>query len=208
MYKKLFLLTLVVTLLFLFVGSSSFAGQTDGLLRALDKKGFAPVTKTGQTKFVTSGGDGDLQMGIPWPDPRFTVNIVKEDGTEDEDGTVTDNLTGLMWTKDAQQIPGIMNWSDAVNACNDLIFADYDDWRLPNVRELHSLIDYGTFDPDVLPIGHPFTNVQPHWYWSSTTEADCYDCAWLVNLDSGNIDGEHKTDELGYAYMWCVRGGQ
>jgi hypothetical protein len=61
-----------------------------------DKTG---VPKTGQTTFYALGDDGDLQMGIAWPEPRFTDN---------EDGTVTDNLNGLMWTKDAQQIPGRM----------------------------------------------------------------------------------------------------
>jgi hypothetical protein len=59
----------------------------------------AGVPKTGQTTSYALGDDGDLQMGIAWPEPRFTDN---------EDGTVTDNLNGLMWTKDAQQIPGRM----------------------------------------------------------------------------------------------------
>ena len=44
---------------------------------------------------VGTGHDGDYQMGVPWPDPRFTDN---------EDGTVTDNLTGLIWLEDADYI--------------------------------------------------------------------------------------------------------
>jgi len=54
--------------------------------------GPAPMLKTGQTTSYATGDDGDLQRGIPWPNPRFTDN---------EDGTVTDNLTGLIWLKDA-----------------------------------------------------------------------------------------------------------
>ena len=141
------------------------------------------VPVTGQTTSYTTGDDGDLQMGIPWPFPRFTDN---------EDGTVTDNLTHLMWTKNAQQIPGIMTWYAAVNACNDLIFADYDDWRLPNAKELLSLIDYSQDQP-VLPIDHPFTNVMPEsedhpswdhywWCWSSAKQVYRINYANIVGL--------------------------
>ena len=55
----------------------------------------APVEKTGQTISYATGDDGDLEMGMTWPVPRFTDN---------EDGMVTDNLTGLMWLKDANCI--------------------------------------------------------------------------------------------------------
>ena len=52
----------------------------------------APVPKTGQTTSYATGDDGGLEEGVAWPDPRFT---------DKEDGTVTDNLTGLIWLKDA-----------------------------------------------------------------------------------------------------------
>jgi len=52
----------------------------------------APVEKTGQTTYYEPGDDGDLKKGVVWPNPRFTDN---------EDGTVTDNLTGLIWLKNA-----------------------------------------------------------------------------------------------------------
>ena len=85
-----------------------------------------------------TGQDGEFQKGMTWPHPRFT---------EHGNGTVTDNVTALMWTKDAQQIKGTQKWSDALNSCNHFDFAGYTDWRLPNVRELLSLIDYGEHDP-------------------------------------------------------------
>jgi hypothetical protein len=68
---------------------------------------------------------------VAWPSPRFTAQTV----------TVTDNLTGLMWTKNAN-LAGTKNWSDALTYCNSLDHGGYTDWRLPNIRELHSLIDY------------------------------------------------------------------
>ena len=79
-------------------------------------------------------------MGVPWPDPRFTDN---------GDGTVTDNLTGLIWLKYANCF-GETNWHDALDASNNLTNgqcglsdgSNLGDWRLPNEGELGSLIDY------------------------------------------------------------------
>ena len=156
------------------------------------------VPKTGQTESYAPGDDGDLQMGIPWPFPRFIDN---------EDGTVTDNLTHLMWTKNAQQISGIMTWYAAVNACNDLIFADYDDWRLPNAKELLSLIDYSQDQP-VLPIDHPFINVMPGnhywWCWTSTKQIYNIDYANIVGIGHGEIGGAGRAYPQ---WVWAVRGG-
>jgi hypothetical protein len=63
-----------------------------------------PIPQTGQEISDATGDDGDLQMGVPWPNPRFTDN---------GDGTVIDNLTGLMWAKNAN-IYGTRTWSEAL----------------------------------------------------------------------------------------------
>jgi len=57
-----------------------------------------------------------------------------------DDGTVTDTETGLMWQQ--QRITG-MNWKEALAHCESLALAGYDDWRLPSIEELQSIIDYG-----------------------------------------------------------------
>jgi hypothetical protein len=151
------------------------------------------VPKTGQKTTFATGDDGDLQIGVPWPYPRFTDN---------GNGTVTDNLTGLMWTQNAQQIQGTRNWAQALNECNGLSFANHEDWRLPNVRELQSLVDYGKFP--ALPTGHPFSVQLDNWYWSSTTNAFDNGTAWYVAMSNGTVDFREK---IGYDYVWCVRGG-
>jgi len=165
----------------------------------------APVSVTGQDtcydhlgnsiNCAGTGQDGEHKEGISWSTPRFIYS---------GDGTVTDNLTGLMWTKDTQQIKGTMQWNDALIACNSLDFAGCTDWRLPNVKELLSIIDYGEHD-HALPSGHPFLNVQFIFYWSSTTYDAKHDHAWGVYVYNGYVYNYHKVTD---AYVWPVRGGE
>jgi hypothetical protein len=161
-----------------------------------------PVIKTGQTtcydgagntvNCMNTGQDGEHRTGTDWPRPRFSDN---------GDGTVLDHLTALVWTKDAQQIRGTMGWADALAACNNLHFAGHSDWRLPNVRELLSLIDYEQHDP-ALPEGHPFAHVQFLFYWSGTTYDAAPINAWGVYLCNGYAFNYHKATG---GYVWPVR---
>lgn len=59
--------------------------------------------------------------------------------TNNGDGTITDNVTGLMWQKDMDEK---MSYSDAVNYADNSKLGGYDDWRIPTIKELFSLIDY------------------------------------------------------------------
>jgi hypothetical protein len=161
----------------------------------------ALVPQTGQTTEYALGDDGDLQEGIPWPDSRFTDN---------DNGTVTDNLTGLVWMKDASVI-GAQTWANACAACNGLKHGEggltdgsqAGDWRLPNVRELQSLVDYGRYNP-AFPEIHPFAGVVAGRYWSSTTYALYTPDAWLVNFYFGYVNHDGKSLDF---YVWCMRGG-
>jgi len=161
----------------------------------------APVAKTGQTISYRTGDDGYYEKGVASPSPRFTEN---------GDGTITDNLTGLMWAKDAN-LTGSMNWSDAIDYANNLSLGSYEcgasyiDWRLPNVKELQSLIDFSNTFP-ALTTGHPFSNVISSFYWTSTTSAYDTGSAVAVLLVFGNVssDGD-KTSNL--LRVWPVRGG-
>jgi hypothetical protein len=161
----------------------------------------APVEKTGQSTSYATGDDGELKKGVAWPTPRFKDNV---------NGTVTDNLTGLIWTKNANCF-GLRTWSEALSDCNTLEAGYYGltdgsspgDWRLPNIRELHSLIDFGESGP-ALPSGHPFTNVQSSYYWSSTTDADDTSYAWHVNFNYGYV---YSYDKSHIYYVRAVRGG-
>ena len=123
---------------------------------------------------------------------------------------MTDNLTGLMWTKHSNLPGGPRSWVDAVDYCTNMNTGSgtygYTDWRLPNVREMQSLIDYGSDFP-AMPEVHPFTDVvSGEKYWSSSTFSVFpeLDHSWSVDLRRGRVDHEDKT--LAY-YVWPVRGG-
>lgn len=164
----------------------------------------APVPKTGQTASYQTGDDGDLEKGVAWPAPRLRDN---------GNGTVTDNLTRLVWLKNANCFSVLRTFSIAVNDCNGLATghcsltdgSQAGDWRLPNLRELHSLVDYTRSNP-CLPTGHPFMDVLSDNYWSSTTHTG-YNAAyaWYVVFSTGGLSSGQK---IYGGYVWCVRDPQ
>jgi hypothetical protein len=140
-----------------------------------------------------------LNVGVPWPDVRFTVS----------GDCVTDNLTGLMWAGDAN-IDGLKTWTNALTYTEDVTVCGYVDWRLPNSKELFSLIDRSQSGPALptLPTLHPFTNIQSalnDLYWSSTTYAFNPTGAWTIDMILGGLIPLLKTNQ---AFVWPVRGGQ
>jgi hypothetical protein len=167
------------------------------------------VPKTGQTTPYAAGDDGTWQKGVAWPTPRFTDN---------NNGTVTDNLTRLIWQKNANAL-GAQTWTNALNTANNLKSGDVGlsdgskagDWRLPNIRELQSLFDYAVDSP-ALPNtlgtgkwaeGNPFQGVKSSYYWSSTAYAP--NTAYA--LCGYFYDGSVTYGGNGSLYVWCVRGG-
>ena len=187
------------------------------------------VAQTGQTTSYATGDDGEYEKGcLPVVAPSsggsfggynrtsFTC-LDGATGFEDNgDGTVTDNLTGLIWLKNANCF-GTKKWQDgatypALEAANTLNSGECGlsdgsaegDWRLPNINELRSLFDPGLSAP-YLPAGHPFTGVQSAIYWASTTYAGNATTAWSVYLTSGSVLAGSKAYTY---YVWPVRGGQ
>ncbi len=169
----------------------------------------APIPRTGQTTSYETGDDGDFQKGVAWPNPRFADN---------EDGTVTDNLTGLIWMKQASCF-GQKNWYQALSDCNTLADgscglsdgSSAGDWRLPNLREILSLFHYGVFLPTLSDTagtgkwseGDPFDDVVSY-YWSSTIDASNTENAWLVLFYFGDLFRHGKNSNY---YFWCMHDG-
>lgn len=177
----------------------------------------AAVWRTGQADCHDSAGaliacadtgqDGEYRAGVVWPAMRFT---------DHGDGTVTDELTGLMWTADAKTpgpggcYPGLTKgWEsgfDYIKCLNTRVYLGYSDWRIPNIKEIRSLVDYSRTNP-ALPSGHPFTNVQLTSVYGSSTTATYSPLApdhnWCLDLTDGAIGYAIKT---GGTYIWPVRG--
>ena len=160
------------------------------------------VVRTGQTRSWEAGDDGDLQKGRPWPEPRFTDN---------RNGTVTDQLTGLIWLKDRRTL-GLASWGDALTRCNELADgmagltdgSKPGDWRLPNVREFQSLVDYSQQIPS-LPRDHPFAKPSPASHWTSTIVGEKPFASYRMGLRSGSVGySSHVGDDV----VWPVRGGR
>jgi hypothetical protein len=162
---------------------------------------YAPVPKTGQTVTYAPKDDGGLKKGVASPTQRFT---------DKGNGTISDKLTGLIWMKNANAF-GQRTWNQAMNDANGLASGSAGltdsskagDWRLPNLRELQSLADYGKVSP-ALPENHPFTGLESTYYWTSTTYAYNTDGAWTIGYADGYASAYYKTDSY---YVWCVRGG-
>jgi len=115
------------------------------------------------------------------------------------DGTVTDTGTGLMWQ---QRGPGAYTWQEALSNCENLSLAGYDDWRLPNIHELQSLVDYGSYNYAIDTLYFPtggYINL------SSTTLAN-YSTPWVVFFANGGVYGDYF--QVYGRTVKSVRGGQ
>ena len=157
------------------------------------------IPKTGQTLVYKTNDDGTYKKGTPTSGDRFTDN---------GNGTITDNGTGLMWAADGTGA-GCNNgntctWLNAISFCENSTFAGYDDWRLPNINELTSIVNWATYSPAIDTGYFPHTKTTPG-YWSSTTIVDFTGSVWKVDFSSGNVGTNTKT--IPY-YVRPVRGGQ
>ncbi|MEP7356612.1 MAG: DUF1566 domain-containing protein [Anaerolineales bacterium] len=163
-----------------------------------------PRTTQGLCPCETPGDDGFIRAGALWPVPRFT---------DRGDGSVTDNLTGLIWLKEADCF-GTRTWAQAIGDANALVSGQCSltdgstagHWRLPNIRELLSLIDYNRSAPAFPPV-HPFSNLQASVrYWSSTVVVNNTANAWNIDFDIGTVNRNQLKTTL--YYVWPVSGGQ
>ena len=190
------------------------------------------LPKTGETSCYNDSGqlpscagtgqDGEKTIGAAWPIPRFT---------DKGDGTVSDDLTGLLWLKDSKcaalnptsptNLTGGSNWIDALTlagtlatgACGLTDGSSAGQWRLPNINEFESLIDISQNPP--FPAGNPFTapitisnpsgnlGFDTPEYWSSTITAVFPSNSEGINITSGEVRGDNRTS---LKNVWPVRG--
>ena len=175
------------------------------------------LPKTGQTSCWDSispfnavacagtGQDGDASKGTAWPVPRFTEN---------GNGTLTDNLSGLIWLKDSSCF-GEKNWQGALSSANSLAGnnsqcslndgSQVGDWRLPNRNELLSLVNYQQANNATWLNNQGFVSLQGAYYWTSDSYLPFLDSKWRVHM-AGVPAPVVATDVT--TNVIAVRGGQ
>jgi hypothetical protein len=148
-------------------------------------------------------------MGVPWPSPRFVDN---------GNGTISDNLTGLVWLKNSNCF-GRRQWTTALTNANTLASgacgltdgSAAGDWRLPNKNELKSLVNRRQPNPAAWLNSVGFTGVDTstngysyEYYWTSSTQNNTA-YAWTSHFGLGVSTYHDKGYNM---YMWPVRGWQ
>ncbi len=156
------------------------------------------VLKTGQTTSYATGDDGNLQKGAA------------RSYTDNNDGTIKDNSTGLTWQKCSRGLSGLTcatgsattsDWTSAGSYCSSLTLASKT-WRLPTVNELLNLVDASRSVAPIINITS-FPATQSGYYWSSTTYAPVTSGAWVVDFNDGSVSSGGKTNSN---YVRCVSG--
>jgi hypothetical protein len=122
-------------------------------------------------------------------------------------GTVSDTSTGLMWQQDTARDEwgdyDHMTWEEALDYCEVLSLGGHTDWRLPNIKELDSLMDLSRYSPAINTVYFP--NTLPDGYWSSTTCAQRPGYTWTLYFSEGLEDWRNKS---GSYCVRAVRDGQ
>ena len=131
--------------------------------------------------------------------------------TDNGDGTVTDNVTGLMWeqkTDDggSRDKDDTYTWKDALSYCENLILGSYYDWRIPTPKELERLVDLGSSSPAIDTTYFPNTN--NGFYWTGTTCSGCHKkVAFAMDFSDGELfkGNKVKGDVYDTHYIRAVR---
>lgn len=122
------------------------------------------------------------------PPGRYAVN----------EGSVTDAATGLIWQRDVD--PGIYDWSAAAAYCSSLSLDGSSGWRLPNVKELQSIVDVRASFPAIDTTAFPST--PSDYFWASTQDVEFPSYRWAVDFRTGEILVGVATAD---ARVRCVR---
>lgn len=153
-----------------------------GMTKCYDNESEIPCPSPGQDFY---GQDGNYKRR----QPSYRSN---------GNGTVTDQVTGLMWQQADDGVE--RTWYDAVAYCQDLELGGYTDWRLPAYRELLTIVDYLRDNPTI----DPAFSCENRSFWSSSTYALNSDKAWCVNFVLGPSLSDDKDNTNN---VRCVHDG-
>jgi hypothetical protein len=121
---------------------------------------------------------------------------------DNHNGTITDTETGLVWKQSTEGVK--RSWNGAVQYCEDLNFAGYDDWRLPRIDELRTIVNFNRSKPATDPLFVVHADPKYSFTWSSSIYVNKPWGAWFIDFYDGMVDAWSMTDVY---YVRCVRGG-
>ena len=196
-------------LFLLLAGMAGLAGAADisthSFNSGLNCYGVYRLPDTGQTVHYSTAAGDDSDYRPAAVQPKYTVY---NGGVETSSYTV-DNITGRMWVTNPNDFSGgqyvssgTYTWEAAITKCEVLNYAGFADWRLPNIKELQSIVDYNRQNPSINMAY--FLNTQNNYYWSSTTYVPSSIGAWDVFFNDGLMSYNNKTSSY---YVRCVRAG-
>ncbi len=136
-------------------------------------------------------------------DTSYGINDFVDNG----DGTVTDEATGLMWSQ--EDSGEAMSWEDALAYAEDSTYAGYDDWRLPNIKELQSIADYSGSFPAIDTSVFDLTEITNVVYDSETGDviAEQVDYPFYWSSTSNPIEGDGDDIDGGTVFAWFLASG-
>ena len=152
-----------------------------------------------KTETISAGGTKKFHVravrGIFIPEP------IANHFTDNGNGTITDNVTNLVWQK--IHSTDSLNWEQSLTYADTATIGGYTDWRLPNIKELQSINDENLINPSVN--SSFFSNVGVNKFWSSTSLPNQTAKAWYLSTQFGITTYDAKTVKH---YIYCVRGDQ
>ncbi|MBL7831453.1 MAG: DUF1566 domain-containing protein [Saprospiraceae bacterium] len=152
-------------------------------------------------KTETLSAGGPKRFHVRAVRDKTTPPVIPNHFTDNENGTITDNLTKLIW----QKVPNAdtLSWEQALSYADTLSLAGMSDWRLPNIKELQSINDENLINPSLNPNFFDVGNSKK--YWSSTTLPNQTTKAWYLNTQYGITTYDTKTVKHS---VICVNGNQ
>ncbi len=152
---------------------------------------------TGQTTCYDATGNVITCAGTG-QDGAHIINSMSY--TYNGDGTVTDNVTGLMWQQSYYEY--VMSEDGAARYCTSLSLGGHSDWRLPTVLDLLTIVDYSGVSPATNATFFPYTETtEPYWAINVYESDESF--SWAVGFDAGEASNHDSMVEL---YARCVRG--
>lgn len=208
--KQVFILSAILAVLLIYIISDRifFTHKVNSYLSRVSLNNIAAVNfasttsnKTATSTIATSTATTTRQSILP---PEAPINY-----TDNKNGTITDNYTGLVWKKCVQGFsgndcktgsPSYRDWGKSRAECDNLVFAGKSDWRLPTLKELESIVDSSVYSPAINK--NFFVKTPDGPYWTATSPASFSGSKFIVIFAEGSV---YFNDANNFAATRCVR---